>query len=217
MSQSMHDRLFDRHAKGVSAGDECRAVVAPMRDQTVKVKAGSQVVIVGTATTDSVDLEGEVVLPGGVDTSYFPQKYNAVYINHDYAPTPIGKCVNFVKRPNGFFCTTSLVDSIRTAEILAAVRNGITLGISIGFVPTETRAPSREELITYGKACHTVVASCKLLEYSLTFMPANPDAVAQLVGKNIVRPEVAASIPIISDEDSRVPRVDFPPVVRWNR
>lgn len=139
---------------------------------------------VSTITTDSVDRDGDVVLPEGLDRSHF----NAVVpFAHKYDQLPVGTCQWIKPTPDGHglvartFYPTKPDDwgdaPWMPSAVLHLMVNGTCTGKSIGFLPTSVRPPTAQE-----KAMRpdwkdaTIIDKAALLEYSVVSVPANQDA-----------------------------------------
>ncbi len=155
-------------------------------------------------TTDTLDRDGEVMIPQGMDASEF-SKTGAIFWNHNY-DLPVAKPVGKMVRTKGF------VDS--EAEFAtrpddyqgeffpdfarAMVNQGIVKGVSIGFIPVEVRSPSKKDVEEYGDDVRRVHSKFRLLEWSIAPVQCNPDAmIQQAISKGIISdsgellPEVA--------------------------
>tara|TARA_R100000655_G_scaffold25910_2_gene53463 strand:- start:697 stop:1395 length:699 start_codon:yes stop_codon:yes gene_type:complete len=135
-------------------------------------------------STDTVDEEGEVVLPSGIQTNRF-KSTGTVFWNHDYAD-PVATCewlemtdrgvvasTYFPKRPEGH------QGEWRPDAVLSLVAAGLCRGVSIGFSYLETRQPTQKDykqFKTTGNELKRVVSKSRLLEYSLAPLPMNEDA-----------------------------------------
>jgi hypothetical protein len=157
---------------------------------------------VSTVTTDAVDHEKEVVMPGGLDLSVF-RANPVVPFAHDYQSLPVGKALwirsagrglaamtKYAKRPEGF--TDWLPDAI-----LSMQQEGMCTGKSIGFVPLNVREPTSQEIETRSDIRAAmgggtslsrgrpvlVVDKARLLEYSVCALPCNSEALTIAVSK----------------------------------
>ncbi len=145
-----------------------------------------QRLVSGIVSTDAIDMEGEVVLPSGLDLSYFPNRVKAVYLNHNYDELPVAKCRKMVLNDRGqWFCQTVIKRGGLGDDLLALMEDGTINGLSIGFMATLTTAPKPEE--TKYASAKAVVRQAKLLEYSIVSMPCNPDALIEHVVKGVIR------------------------------
>jgi HK97 family phage prohead protease len=139
-----------------------------------------------------VDMDDEVVLPGGLDTSYFPERIRAVYVNHDYDKIPVGSCTDLQTREQGrsMFAQTYIAPGPVGDDLLTAIEAGAMGGYSVGFKMLDFGPPTREEIAKYGP--HKIIMRRgQLIEYSFVAMPCCPDALINLVGKGYIRRENA--------------------------
>ena len=146
-----------------------------------------------TITADTLDRDGEVVVPQGMNSQEFERNPILLY-NHDTS-LPIGKCVGlrrsgngidgdfvFAKRPDGY------TGDYFPEFVASLVGQGIVKGISIGYAPIQggIRRASLDDRKRYGDAVHTVFSRWKLLEISVAPVPANPDALIAAIRKGLV-------------------------------
>ena len=146
-------------------------------------------------TTDSVDRDGEVLIPQGMNAKEF-EKNPVLFYNHEY-DNPIGKVTNikrvdnavlgdleFAKRP------ASYQGEFFPEFVEPLVRQGIVKGVSVGFMPEEggARSANKADRSKFGKRIKRVFNRWKLLEVSIAPLPANQDALIQAVGKGLVSP-----------------------------
>ena len=146
-------------------------------------------------TTDSVDRDGEVLIPQGMNAKDYQQN-PVLFYNHEYN-NPVGKVTNikrvenavvgdleFAKRPDEY------KGDFFPEFVEVLVRQGIIKGVSVGFVPEENgaRAATKADRSKFGGRIKRVFNRWKLLEVSIAPLPANQDALIQAVGKGIVTP-----------------------------
>jgi len=158
----------------------------------VKEQGGA---IIAKLTTDSVDRDGEVLIPQGMNTVDY-DKNPVLFYNHEY-DQPVGKVTNikrddnavtgeleFAQRPEGY------EGDFFPQFIEALVRQDIVKGVSVGFVAEEggSRMASKADRTKFGPAIKRVFNKWKLLEVSIAPLPANQDALVTAVGKGIVTP-----------------------------
>lgn len=163
-------------------------------------------------TTDSVDRQNEVVIPAGGDMGEFLNS-GAIFWNHNY-DQPIGfpnkkskiergakgiagqdyiECGGiFMKRPNDF--QGDFFPDFARAFVNQAYGAGIFPGVSIGFIPTESRSPSKQDKANYGDDIQIVHNKWKLLEFSIAPVQANQDAVVVAVGKGLIAGSAAKAL-----------------------
>ncbi len=151
--------------------------------------------IIAKLTTDSVDRDGEVLIPQGMVSKDF-EKNPVLFYNHEY-DQPIGKVTNIKRTKDAVMGTLTFAQ--RPAEyvgeffpsfIEALVRQGIVKGVSVGFVPEPSgaRSATKADKMRFGDRIKRVFNRWKLLEVSIAPLPANQDALVQAVDKGLVTP-----------------------------
>lgn len=177
---------------------------------------------------DTLDRDNEVVLPEGVDLREF-DKSGAGFFNHDYSRVPV-----FVPGPvkmqggalvgKGKFLKNELAEDVREF-VHAMAAAGKSAGVSIGFMPTGSREPSKKDVERYGGNVSRVWTNWKLFEWSIAPVQSNPEAVVVEIGKAI-KARVAKSLygiePLIAPAPKRVyviqaPAVKAAPAVSRNK
>lgn len=128
----------------------------------------------GTINTPALDLDDEVVLPSGMDGSYFPAKVRTVYLNHDYA-NPIGHCRHMVGSAAIIRTLTRIAPTQLGLDALTLIQEGVINGLSVGFVRTDAGPLTPEEQRQHPGA-KSIVRKWRCIEYSVTAMPCNPAA-----------------------------------------
>jgi hypothetical protein len=148
---------------------------------------------VSTISTDSIDREHEVVIPKGMNLTYFT-KNPVVTFAHKYDELPVGRAAwvkmvgdvlkaktIYANKPDGW-AGPWLPDAV-----FSMTQQGIIRGKSVGFLPTKVRSPTREELSLKPewKNAHAVIESSLLLEYAIAPIPVNQDALVEAVSKGV--------------------------------
>lgn len=136
--------------------------------------------IVAIMTTDSVDLDDEVVLPGGADLKTYLSKNGSVFIDHRYTMDMFAGKIRYVKRipndanPVGIEFRARILDSphSKAASLLWDIAKQFGVGASIGFEATNYGPPSEAEKVAYPSA-KTIVREWRAIEVSYTMMPCN--------------------------------------------
>jgi HK97 family phage prohead protease len=127
--------------------------------------------IVGIASTETADRDGEIIKQSGWDLENF--KSNPVILaSHNYHNFPIGKATD-IAIENGKLMF-KMVFSQATEEAKQAyqlVKEGILNTFSVGFIPRE-----------YDAKDQNVITRAELLEISLVSVPANPQAIVMAKG-----------------------------------
>ena len=149
--------------------------------------------IVAKLTTPSIDRDGEVLIPQGMNSKDF-EKNPILFYHHNYE-NPVGTVKNlkrtedavfgelvFAKKPEGY------TGDFFPEFVEALVRQGIVKGVSVGFMPETNgaRMASKADRQRYGNGIKRVYNKWKLLEVSVAPLPANQDALVQAVGKGLV-------------------------------
>ena len=152
-----------------------------------------------TITTASLDRDGEVVVPQGMNASEY-ETNPVLFWNHDYN-LPVGKCVGLKRTATGIVGDFTLAERPADYEgtffpdfVRAVIGQGVVKGISIGYVPEEggTRRATPDDRKRYGDTVHTVFNRWRLLEISVAPLQANPDALVSAVRKGAVAADDAA-------------------------
>ena len=167
---------------------------------TIKSDAGNEYRFTSRITTDSLDRQGEVLIPDGMDASEF-QKTGGVFWNHDYdrpVALPQGKMTRganyvewsaeFMKRPEGY--EGEFFPDFARAFVTQAVAAGIFPGVSVGFISTRGRRATAEDKKKYGDGVEYVHSNWKLLEFSIAPVQANQDAFVVAIGKGLMKRDV---------------------------
>lgn len=146
-----------------------------------------------TVTTATIDRDGEVVIPQGMNATEY-ESNPVLFWNHDYN-LPVGKCVALKRGADGIVGEFTLAERPADFEgsffpdfVRALVGQGVVKGVSIGYTPEEggTRRATVDDRKRYGDGVHTVFSKWKLLEISVAPLQANPDALVSAVRKGAV-------------------------------
>ncbi len=193
---------------------------------TVKALESDPYKFTARITTDAMDRQDEVVIPGGGMFGEFLQS-GAIFWNHQY-DEPVGypdkqkqivKGENFVeaggifmKRPSNYQ-GEFFPDFVREF-VTQGMEAGINPGVSIGFIPVETRKPSKADIQKYGAQIQLVHSKWKLLEFSIAPVQANQEAVITAIGKGLIRRDLAKRVGIVVPDAPVVPLIVPQPVHR---
>jgi len=140
-------------------------------------------------TTDSLDRDGEVLIPDGMDSTEF-ERTGTVFWNHNY-DMPIGKLVGKLRR-NDDSVEAETEFAVRPDDYQgeffpdfarAMVEQGVVRGVSVGFIALDMRRAGTRDIERYGESCKRVINRWKLLEYSIAPVQCNPDALIASVNK----------------------------------
>ena len=149
--------------------------------------------IVAKLTTDSVDRDGEVLIPQGMVSKDY-EKNPVLFYNHEY-DQPVGTVSGLKRTDDAVYGTLSFAKRPDNYEgeffpsfVEALVRQGIVKGVSVGFVPEANgaRSATKADRAKFGTGIKRVFNRWKLLEVSIAPLPANQDALIQAVDKGLV-------------------------------
>jgi len=175
-------------------------------------------------TTDSLDRQDEVVIPQGGDLTEF-LTCGAWFFNHDYAQ-PVGfpnKAKKIVRGDNFIECGGVFMkkpmdwDGVFPPDlarefVTQAYANGISPGVSIGFVPLESRRATKADVARWGERVQVVHSKWKLLEVSIAPVQANQDAFVVTVGKAVNKPAPKPAPKVIHETLCLIRHVPAPKV-----
>jgi HK97 family phage prohead protease len=148
--------------------------------------------VMARISTTSIDRDGEVLLPSGIDLKDF-RKNPVVLLNHDQGGLPVGRAVSvkrssdgiiaevqFAERPAGHPSSVEWIPD----TVFNLFQQGILKAFSVGFIPKEMREPSDKDFKKFGDDVRNIVSKWSLLEFSVVNVPANQDALVLQVAKN---------------------------------
>ena len=176
-------------------------------------------------TTDSLDRQDEVVIPQGGDLKEFI-KSGIVAWNHIYTEpvgfpnktAPIIRSENaiemggvFMKRPADY--QGEFKPDFARAFVTQAAAAGINVGVSIGFLPLESRKPTKADIAKWGEGLQVVHSKWKLLEFSIAPVQANQDAYVTAVGKGLMQRATLKAVGIELPDPIAKPIVKSPEIV----
>ena len=144
-------------------------------------------------TTDALDREGEVVLPGGGDWSTYNR---VVTFAHRYDQLPVGSNWWIRPRGNGLVAKTHYPERPKDwaaapwlpSAVLHLMQQPVPTctGKSIGFLPTNVRAATGDEIARRPELRGARVIDRWIgVEYAVVPVPCNPDAEMQAVAKGL--------------------------------
>lgn len=182
---------------------ECRAMVAdgPMRATVMpkKIETDSEErTEVSLVTTNSVDRDREVILPGGGDWKGFRLNPTVTFA-HKYDELPLGRAL-WVRRQkpippqtvDGWLAKTLYASKPEGWEapwladaVFHLIQQKFLPGKSIGFIPMEMRAPEEKEIEERPELAKVgaIITKWHALEYAVAPVQSNPDALVQEVAK----------------------------------
>ena len=153
-------------------------------------------------TSDTVDRDREVMLPGGADWKDF-RKNPVVTFAHNYDQLPVGRALWVKREGNGWMAKTQYISRPEDYEgtwfadaVWHMVKEGVLRGKSIGFLPTAMSPPEEKEIAARPELAgvRMVIRKWAALEYAVAPVQSNPDAYVVAVGKaktlGMVIPEI---------------------------
>jgi len=179
---------------------------------TIRKQAGKAATFVATITTDSVDRDGEVVIPGGMNSRDYERNPVLLY-EHD-VKQPIGKMLSMKRAERAIEAEFALVprpDS-HVGEwfpdtVASLLEFGALNTMSIGFLGLEARPATKADTEKYGEGVRRVYGKWKLLEVSVVSVPANQDAIVTAVRKGLVTRDAVRPFGIAVPDAAIVPAV----------
>jgi HK97 family phage prohead protease len=158
---------------------------------SIRKTAGKARSFTATITTDSVDRDGEVVIPAGMNSKDYERNPVLLY-EHD-ALKPIGKMLKMSRKDRSIEAEFALAPRPEgyagdwLPDTVAALMDfGALNTMSIGFMGTEARPASKADTERFGNGVRRVYGKWKLLEVSVVSLPANQDAIITAVRKGLV-------------------------------
>lgn len=175
--------------------------------------------IVVIANTADIDLDSEVVVPSGADTSYF-LKNRHIFADHKYdIENGAGVLRKLSKYPTpsdhkAWQMRININDNPIGNAIMDIVRDTGQIGVSVGFVATDYSEPTEAERVKYGgknpDKLQAVIRAWNWFETSFTLLPCNVscqsrggveskslemyNSVERMVTKGIIKRDVAAML-----------------------
>lgn len=146
-------------------------------------------------STNSVDRMGEVLDPSGADLSNY-RKNPVVLWAHDYSQPPIGKALWAKRSGDGILAKMEFAPTAFAQEIKKLYQEKFLNTFSVGFIPKNwvDGKSQKDPARTY--------TQWEMLEYSAVPVPANPDALALAMQKQILTiPELIKSLDVKDDWD----------------
>mgnify|MGYP006399886567 FL=1 len=193
-----HDREWcmegEEHSPTAYDADSGEQKRLALFDVTIEkdTKAMKPRTVVARISTTSIDRDGEVLLPSGIDLKDF-RKNPVVLLNHDQGGLPVGRAlsvkrqsdgiiaeVQFAERPTGHPSSVEWIPD----TIFNLFQQGILKAFSVGFIPLEMREPTDRDFKKFGDDVRNVISKWSLLEFSVVNVPSNQDSLVMQVAKN---------------------------------
>lgn len=135
------------------------------------------------ANTADVDCDDEVVVPSGADLAYF-NRNKAIFVDHRYT---LDQHVATARAIKPVFTGTNHaawkvhayvlpLENNRLGNDILTIAREATIGVSIGFEPTDYGSPTPQEKAAYtkgGREPESIVRKWSWVELSFTAMPCN--------------------------------------------
>lgn len=179
---------------------------------SIRKQAGKAATFLATITTDSVDRDGEVVVPGGMNSRDYERNPVLLY-EHD-VKQPIGKMLGMKRAERSIEAEFALaprpdshVGEWFPDTVASLMEFGALNTMSIGFMGLEARPASKADSEKYGPEVRRVYGKWKLLEVSVVSVPANQDAIITAVRKGLVSRDAAKAFGIMVPDAAIVPNV----------
>jgi HK97 family phage prohead protease len=155
---------------------------------------GERAVIARISTT-SVDRDGDVMLPSGVDLSDFT-KNPVVLFGHDSNRIPVGRAVAIHRRAQDIVAKVQFAERPKSLPdmqewvpdtIFSLFQQKILNAFSVGFTIQDSRPATKHDIARFGDGVRQIITKWNLLEFSVVPVPANQDALAVAVSKGYVK------------------------------
>lgn len=144
--------------------------------------------IMGIASTENPDRDGEIILQNGWDLEDF-KKNPVILASHNYGQFPIGKVTDIAIKDGKLLFTAIFSESTQLArDAYALIKEGILNAFSVGFIPREWQDPEA------GQNADSIISKASLLEISVVSVPANAEAIVLAKGMkdNALAKEIVA-------------------------
>jgi len=186
-AQTIIERL-KKHPGAI--GQDYIGVVASYGKGAIVDDEGDKNDIIAIANTGDIDLDDEVVIPSGLDTSYF-EANRQIFVDHEYS---VDKAAGFLrsiskypspKDHKAWKVRIGLHDNAAGEAVKAIVKASGQIGLSIGFYPTDFGAPTDDERLQFeqeGKELNSVVRAGRWFELSFTALPCNVSCQGRMIG-----------------------------------
>lgn len=210
-------RKIKELSKGLPADFTYRRIAKAVSNPRFEQLPDGSKTDVSMVTTDDVDREGEIILPGGIDLTDF-RRSPTVFYNHDYAQ-PIGKALWINPEANGLAAMTKYAKKPADWQgpwlpdaVHSMMQEGIGCGKSIGLIPLHMRPLARQDIEKRPdwKGADHIVDKGILLEFSAAPLPVNQNALSMAVSKGIITREGILALGIESLAFTKKPSATNP-------
>ena len=183
---------------------------------------GKPVRFTAVITTDTIDRDGEVVVPQGMNSTDYERNPVLLY-EHD-EKQPIGKMVSMKRGERNIEAEFALaprpenhVGEWLPDTIGSLMEFGALNAMSIGFLGVEARPATKADSMKYGEGLRRVYGKWKLLEVSVVSMPANQEAIVMAVRKGLVSSGAVKSLGVTVPDSIKVEPSPEAPMPRVKR
>jgi hypothetical protein len=178
---------------------------------------------VSVIATDDVDHDREVIIVKGIRLDAFKKTGMPVTWAHNYTALPVGHGM-WIKHDadkTRLLAKTHYYDRPEDWQgdwmadaVFHLIKNGSMLGKSIGFIPMKVHAPTPDDLKKRPELADATLVfdEVVMIEYAVTPVPANPNAIVQAVGKAI---RSGVGIPDLILDDFGITFPSPPPGIDW--
>jgi Caudovirus prohead serine protease len=193
ITKSLRDRGYK------AEGKIAVKTLEPMSPTQVSAVEGQPFEITSWATRNTVDMEGEVVVPEGGDVATYFAKNRNLFVDHEYdIMKAVAKARWLKMTPGGWLVRGALINNPENPyrnQVQALAEAG-NIGMSIGFEILDSSAPTNEERKSYAGASN-LIRAWKLLEVSYTAMPMNGDCQSDMIPAAAPEPKSMKRVVII--------------------
>ncbi len=140
-------------------------------------------------STVSVDDDGDVLVPGGIDLKRFRKNPQVLFV-HDTGRLPLGIAPQVERQKDGVLAKVEFAKRPESHPsglewfpdtVLDLFRQKVLRAFSVGFRIITARRADERDMAKFGDAVRQVVTKWRLMEFSVVLVPANEDALAVAV------------------------------------
>ena len=143
---------------------------------------------VAVISNKSVDMDGDLVIPTGVDLSVY-LKNGVLLWGHAHSSPPIGKLIGIEVTDDSINAKYKMADTTFANEIWSLVKGGFVKTNSIGFIIKSSIVKGTKQFGEYlqrtglqvGENCARIIKEFTLMENSLVPLPSNSQALISAI------------------------------------
>jgi hypothetical protein len=133
--------------------------------------------VAGLASTSSVDRQGEIIVPSGIDATPIAKGHGFFNFDHDNSPeSTIGALDGYTKTPTGLYVSGRLFKNHARAKAVYEIMSSLNKGDK-GRVGMSVEG----KVIERDPKNPTIIKRCLIKNVALTFSPVNQDTYADIV------------------------------------